>query len=64
MTLEERVDSIGPVDRGDASPLQRILDHVIHISTNTDRISAGIGLDGSRTVRSDSRGTTESTRKP
>ena len=44
MTLEERIDSIGPVDRSDASPLQRILDHVIHISTNTDRISAGIGL--------------------
>ena len=44
MDLDERIDSIGPTDRSDASPLQRILDHVIHISANTDRMSVGIGL--------------------
>ena len=44
LDLDERLEKIGPIDRSDASPIQQILDHVKHISANTDRMAVGLGL--------------------
>ena len=44
MSLEDRLGSMEAPDRGDAGPLQQILDYVKVIAANTARTSAGVGM--------------------
>jgi hypothetical protein len=43
MSLEDRLGSMEAPDRGDAGPLQQILDYVKVIAANTARTAAGVG---------------------
>ena len=43
MSLEDRLGTMQAPDRGDAGPLQQILDYVKVISANTARTAAGVG---------------------
>jgi len=52
LDLDERLEKIGPIDRSDASPIQQILDHVKHISANTDRMAVGLGLMAAQSATS------------
>jgi hypothetical protein len=44
MSLDDRLGSMEAPDRGDAGPVQQILDYVKVIAANTARTSAGVGM--------------------